>query len=167
MITELSRLEHLLFKPFGWTISNILEDHECSEYYGYNFETSEHRIKFRKSKITPKKVGQFVTLWKRNSAKQTEPFHEKDNYDFYIIAIEQEGKFGCFLFPKNILCQQQILTTDKQEGKRGFRVYADWDVPTNKQAEKTRKWQIEYFIDLTKPEKSRIEKFNLILLGKI
>jgi hypothetical protein len=167
MIAELNRIEDSLLKINGWKISNITEDNECLDYSGYNFEINGCNVKFRKAKITPKKIGQFVTLWKRNAKQQTEPFHENDNYDFYIIATEQEQQFGLFLFPKNILIKQQVLTTNQQEGKRGFRVYADWDLPANKQAEKTKKWQTEYFIDLTKSNKSTIEKFNSILLSKV
>jgi hypothetical protein len=38
----------------------------------------------------------FVTLWKRNIENETEPFDENDNFDFYIIATEQENRFGFF-----------------------------------------------------------------------
>ena len=105
-------------------------------------------FKFRKAKITPKKVGQFVTLWKRNADKQTEPFDENDLVDYYIIATEDDSKLGFYIFSKSVLIEKNILSTQNKEGKRGFRVYPDWVKPENKQAEKTQNWQQNYFIEI-------------------
>lgn len=93
----------------------VVLDNESEEYYGCNFQMNQLNFKFRKSKITPKKVGQFVTLWKRNNENQTAPFHENDNFDYYLIASEQENKLGFFLFTKIVLIEKQILSTDKKE----------------------------------------------------
>ena len=71
-------------------------------------------------------------------------------------------KFGFFIFSQKILSENQILTTEKG-GKRGFRFYPDWDVPENKQAEKTKKWQSKYFIDLTNLKDVNSEKFTSII----
>lgn len=120
-------------------------------------------LKFRKAKITPKKVGQFVTLWRRNANKQTEPFNETDNFDFYIITVDEEGKFGFFIFPKSVLIERQILTTSQKEGKRGFRVYPDWTKTENKQAEETQIWQTKYFINLATNKQKNIEKLREII----
>lgn len=109
------------------------------------------------------KTGQFVTLWKRNNKKQTEPFSLDDGFDFYMIATEQQHRFGFFLFPKYILGEKQILATNNKEGKRGFRVYADWDMVENRQAEKTKAWQAGYFIDVTNTGNINHEKFNSII----
>jgi len=163
MIKEVNQIENSILKSIGLKISDMKSDNECVEYYGLNFQIRNLNIKFRKAKITPRKTGQFVTLWKRNVIGKTEPFNSNDNFDFYIIATEQENKFGFFLFPKQILIEKQILTNNSKEGKRGFRIYADWDIPNNKQAEKTQKWQTEYFIDFTNDENKSIEKFELII----
>lgn len=144
-------------------MTNITQDQECEEYSGFNFQINQINLKFRKAKITPKKVGQFVTLWRRNSEKQTEPFNETDNFDFYIIVVEQEKRFGFFIFPKNVLIERQILTSNQKEGKRGFRVYPNWTKTENKQAEKTQVWQTNYFINLTNNEQKNIEKLNAII----
>ncbi|MDF2552316.1 MAG: hypothetical protein K0R77_1591 [Chryseobacterium sp.] len=162
MITELGQLQNLVFSKLSLIISNLLQDPECEEYFGHSFRLDHSSIKFRKAKITPKKIGQFVTLWKRNlSSKQTEPFTFEDPFDFYIIACENNEKFGFFFFPKNIMSQKQILTTVSREGKRGFRVYPDWDFPQNKQATKTQTWQKNFFIDFS--DENYLEKFKTIL----
>ena len=163
MINELQKIETLLFNQIPLKISNIMEDKEAKEYYGYDFQTGKLNIKFRKAKITPKKVGQFVTLWKRNTQNTTEPFQESDVFDFYIIAVEENEKYGFFLFPKNELIKRNILTTASKTGKRGFRVYPSWIKPTNKQAEKTQLWQTIYFLDFTKHDTENTAKINTII----
>ena len=163
MVEELSRIENLILKLNRQKITNQVVDQECEEYLGLNFNIDQLSIKFRKAKITPKKTGQFVTLWKRDSEDQTTPFNVNDNFDFYIIAAKQGNNFGFFLFPKSVLSQNKILTNGKSEGKRGFRIYPDWTKPGSKQAEKTKSWQTKYFIDLTNNESKSVEKFNFIL----
>ncbi len=58
------------------------------------------KIITRNSKITPKKVGQFVTFWKRNEKGITQPYRENDRIDFYVITARTENNFGQFVFPK-------------------------------------------------------------------
>ncbi|STD53382.1 MepB family protein [Empedobacter falsenii] len=158
MIEIIQQFENLVLKPMNLSISKLEKDAECDEYIGYNFNVKELSIKFRKAKITPKKVGQFVTLWKRNSAKQTEPFDENDGFDDYIIAAEDDSKLGFYIFPKSILIEKHILTSAKKEGKRGFRVYPNWVKPENKQAEKTQNWQQDYFVEVNNQQ---IDKKNV------
>ena len=148
MIKIIQQFEEIALKPLQLSISNLEKDLECDEYFGYNFESNQLSFKFRKAKITPKKVGQFVTLWKRNVIKQTEPFSENDVFDYYIIATEEDSKLGFYIFPKAILIEKNILTSAKKEGKRGFRVYPNWVKPENKQAEKTQNWQQNYFVEV-------------------
>ena len=124
MITILSLLDEVILKPNHFAISNIEKDAECEEYLGFNFNINHLSVKFRKAKITPKKVGQFVTLWKRNTSKQTDPFDENDLFDFYIIATEDDKKNGYFIFSKSFclfsskisllaFCQSFPLSDDK------------------------------------------------------
>lgn len=165
MIRELSQIESLVFKNLQLTILNIKIDLECEEYLGYNFSLGHFKIKFRKAKITPTKNGQFVTLWKRNSNGKTESFTFSDDFDFYIIFAEQENNSGFFIFPRKILAEKQIIS-DQKEGKRGFRVYPNWDRPESKQAEKTKNWQTKFFIDFTKDNETIIDTLKNILQKK-
>ncbi|AQX06838.1 hypothetical protein BAX97_04420 [Elizabethkingia meningoseptica] len=148
MVHELQNLEDSILKNIEFSISDVIPDAECEEYSGYNFKLHHLNIKFRKAKVTPKKNGLFVTLWKRNPDGNTEAFHYTDSFDFYIIAAGHHNRQGYFIFPANVLANKQILTTETKEGKRGFRVYPDWDTPQSTQAEKTQKWQSEYFINI-------------------
>ena len=162
MTTLLEKLQTLLFSNLGLVISNLHQEQESKEYFGCNFQINSFQIKFRKAKVTPTKVGQFVTLWKRNLiSKETEPFTSTDSSDFYFILTETSENFGFFFFTKDILIKNQILGTDLKEGKRGFRVYPNWDIPQNKQATKTQNWQSQFFIDFA--DENYIEKFESIL----
>ena len=162
MTTLLEKLQTLLFLNLGLVISNLNEEQESKEYFGCNFQLNSFQIKFRKAKVTPTKVGQFVTLWKRDPiSKETEPFTSEDTSDLYLILTETSENFGFFLFTKDVLIKNQILSTNLKDGKRGFRVYPNWDIPQNKQATKTQNWQNQFFIDFA--DENYVEKFESIL----
>jgi hypothetical protein len=120
---------------------------EAKEYKGCSYELDGIKIIERTAKITPTKIGQFVTCWKRNAERITEPYKDSDDFDFFYIKVRNNEKKGVFKFPKEALIQNGILSTEKKDGKRGFRVYPIWDKPTSKQAIKTQIWQLEYFIN--------------------
>ena len=161
MLEEIIKIESLIFRSYGFRIVNVTEDKECRDYYGFNFRLGSQHIKFRKAKLTPKKIGQFVTLWKRDLNGRTMPYDLDDEFDFHIILTEYAHQHGYFVFPKEILARMGILTSCLREGKRGFRVYPEWDVPINSQCLKTKEWQKEYFIEIHNEEKA-IEKLQRI-----
>ncbi len=162
MIKEIKKLNNLIFEPLNLQISNILPDLECEEYFGFNFKINHINIKFRKSKLTPKKIGQFVTFWKRDSNEKTIPFDINDDFDFYIISLEENNNSGFFIFPKTILEKENVISSEQTTGKRGFRIYADWHFPNSKQAEKTKLWQTQFFINYSGFENKISEKFKNI-----
>lgn len=122
---------------------------ESGAYGACTFLLENRKIISRNANITPKKIGAFATFWKRKSQGEViEPFHESDDFDFFVVNCENENSLGQFVFPKSILIQKGIVSTSKKEGKRAFRVYPSWDVPQNKQAQQAQKWQLRYFIRL-------------------
>jgi len=161
MVEEIVEIESLIFRTYGSRIVNVIKDKECIDYLGYNFQLGNQQVKFRKAKLTPKKIGQFVTLWKRNDDGQTVPFSVDNDFDFYIIMTTNAHQSGFFVFPKEILAGMGILSAYNREGKRGFRVYPEWDVPVSNQGLRTKKWQGEYFIEINN-EKKTIEKLQKI-----
>ena len=56
---------------------------------------------------------------------------------------------GLFIFPKSKLIKEGIMASSNKSGKRGFRVYSTWDIPTSKQAIRAQQWQIKFFSDIT------------------
>ncbi len=167
MTKDLQLIETLLIETKGSSINKLAADRESKDYSAYSFQIGNLNIQYRKAKITPKKTGQFVTLWKRNTEKKPTPFTINDPFDFYIIITEQENHSGFFLFPKEILNQKHILQNTHTKGKLGFRVYPPWAKTENRQAEKTKEWQRYYFIDLTINKTKNTERFISLLNGVV
>ena len=148
MDNNLDQIKFEVYEKCGLKISKFQTETESKEYNACRFELNGLKIISRNSKITPKKVGQFVTFWKRNGNGPIEPFEEKDQIDFYVVNVRTENEFGQFVFPKSVLIKKGIISTDKKEGKRAFRVYSSWDNANNKQAERTQKWQLDFFYEI-------------------
>lgn len=136
------------FKHAGLNISKVVFELESKEYRACSFQLDEKQVIYRQAKVTPKKTGQFVTLWKRVKVGPIKPFNSSDNFDLVIISVQSENKIGQFVFPKQALIDKGIITHLKKEGKRGFRVYPPWDHTNSPQARKTQKWQLEFFLDI-------------------
>lgn len=133
---------------------------ESADYNAYNFLLNNNQICYRTAKITPTKTGQFVTLWKRNKVGIIEPFDFSDTIDFVIVSVRKDDLLGQFIFPKNILLEKGIFSTIIKEGKRATRVYPPWDETTNKQAQKTQQWQLDYFYKIA-PD-ADLDKFKAL-----
>jgi hypothetical protein len=157
---DLLTSQKLLYEPSGLSIEHLIKEAESDEYAAYEFTLDNRRIKFRAAKITPTKVGQFVTLWKRIGKGPIMPFDEADPIDYFIISVRSGELFGQFVFPKEVLISKSIVTQGDREGKRAIRVYPPWDVTDSPQAKKTQSWQSSYFIEI-KPNQAEscIRKF--------
>jgi len=134
------------YNHLGYEIENYQKEAESQEYRAATFELNQLKIIHRLAKITPTKTGQFVTIWKRNEQGITIPFDTSDDFDLLIISVQNGDLYGQFIFPKNILMAQKIITYNTITGKRGIRVYPPWDTVTSKQALKTQLWQKQYFL---------------------
>jgi hypothetical protein len=152
----------LVFNPCGYELTNPVPEKESKDYGAYQFKLNTLKILFRVAKTTPTKVGQFVTLWKRIAKGPIQPFDLSDAIDFFIINTRNGDYFGQFVFPKSVFIQQGILTTDLKEGKRALRVYPPWDITTNKQAQKTQKWQLDYFLEIPLDKPINLEQAKLL-----
>lgn len=152
----------LVYDKCGFNFSDLIVEDESQEYGACTFRLNGLKIKFRISKITPAKPGQFVTIWKRNQEGITQPFDLTDEIDFVIVSSQTRDNFGQFIFPKSVLLYQGIMAGNDNEGKRGIRVYPPWDIVKNKQAEKTKLWQTKYFLTINKGD-----NLNLNLAKKL
>ena len=137
-----------VYDKCGFNCTLPKAEDESVEYGAYTFTINGKFVKYRVSKITPTKTGQFVTIWKRNANGPIEPFELSDDLDLVVISTRKENYFGQFIFPKSILIDKKIISGNYSEGKRGIRVYPPWDIATNKQAQKTQQWQLEYFLEI-------------------
>ena len=153
-----------VYSPCGLKVSNLVQDKESKEYEASSFQLNALYVVARKAKITPKKIGQFVTLWKRNTDGETAPYEEFDKADLFVINAQEGPHIGQFVFPKAALMDKGIVSHNKKEGKRGFRVYPPWSQPTNKTAQSTQKWQLEYFLDIGQHLKTDLAKAKALYL---
>jgi hypothetical protein len=145
---ELKEVQNRVYDSLGLQCSQPVMEPESSEYGACGFELNRLSVKFRVAKITPTKIGQFVTLWKRIEKGPIQPYDSSDSVDFFIINTRNGDQFGQFVFPKSVLCQQDVFSINSIGGKRAIRVYPPWDVAVNRQAQKTQKWQLEYFLEI-------------------
>ncbi|WP_316839220.1 MepB family protein [Pedobacter gandavensis] len=140
--------KELLYGKCGFDRNHSKLIAESKDYGAGFFELNGKRIQHRISKITPKKTGQFVAIWKRNKEGITAPYDCSDDLDFLIITSGTEKQSGQFVFPKSVLEAKGIISKNGKGGKRGIRVYPPWDKATNKQAMETQKWQVKYFLSI-------------------
>ncbi len=141
-------IQSKIYEPCALVITNYKVEKEGAAYEACRFTLNNSYVICRTAKITPKKIGQFVTFWKRNTEGVTEPFSETDAFDFYVINVSKDEQFGQFVIPKAVGVAKGLVSTVTKEGKRGFRVYPPWDLPTNNQAKRTQSWQLDYFVSL-------------------
>lgn len=164
LFNEVSSLESKHYGNCEFNISNVVLQHENKAYNACSFLLNEHKIIYRKSKITPTKIGQFVTFWKRSEAGPIEPYHGNDDFNFFVINCQNDTNFGQFIFPKSILIEKGFISTSNKDGKRGFRVYPNWETTTSQLAQKTQAWQKNYFIELS--ENMDLSPFKKLYLNK-
>lgn len=102
---------------------------------------------FRIGKRTPKKLGWFVTCYKRLPSGVIAPYDDKDLLQCLIVEVvdKETNRCGKFTFTKAVLIENGIMTAAKKEGKRGFRLYSPWCATQNKTACATQKWQSNCF----------------------
>lgn len=146
---DLLLAEDLVYKPSGLVLQDLKVEDESVDYGASEFTVNNHSIKFRVGKITPTKVGQFVTFWKRIGKGPILPYEITDSFDFLVVSVRAGNHFGQFIFPKAMLCEKGIVSCNGKEGKRAMRIYPLWDKAESSQAKKTQAWQLQYFINFS------------------
>ena len=140
--------QELAYEPSGFAYHNLIKEAESAEYGASTFEMNNRHIKFRIGKITPTKIGQFVTLWKRIEDGVIQPHDLADPVDLFVVSVRNEEKFGQFVFPKLILFEKGFISNQSKGGRRAMRIYPPWDIPDSQQAKKTQAWQLAYFLEI-------------------
>ncbi|MGC1181501.1 MepB family protein [Legionella sp.] len=85
MHQELVEIQNRVYSPLRFKYSQPAIEPESAEYCAYSFELNNFFVRFRVAKITPTKIGQFVTLWKRFKKGPIKPYDNTDSVDFFII----------------------------------------------------------------------------------
>ncbi|WP_373694088.1 MepB family protein [Bacillus pseudomycoides] len=154
----IENLGNIVYKLNNLVITNLKEEKQNSEYSGWTFQLNNKTIRFRVSKITPNKIGQFVSFWEKNENMQNQAFFYDSAPDLLVITCIDDNKLGQFIFPKEILLKEKILKTQSQKGKMAMRIYPIWDNPVSNQAKKSQMWQLQYFVNLSDTNNLSIDK---------
>lgn len=160
--SDLLLSKEIVFDKAELQLTSLQKESESQEYSAYRFLLNNKKICYRAAKITPTKTGQFVTLWKRNQTGIIAPFDYSDDIDFVIVMVRKDQNWGQFIFPKKTLLEKGIFSTQNKEGIRATRVYPPWDETTSKQAQKTQKWQLDYFYHFTDQDKIDLDEIRKI-----
>ncbi|MEV4742962.1 MepB family protein [Streptomyces sp. NPDC049555] len=145
---DLLAAKTLVYDPSGFACSRPVLEPESAEYAAHGLTIDGLSVRFRVARTTPTKVGQFVTVWQRSAQGPIRPFDAGDGVDLFVISSRDSGRFGQFVFPREVLCERGIVSRNGSGGKRGFRVYPPWVTTTNRQAHATQAWQVKYFLPL-------------------
>ncbi|GAU71559.1 hypothetical protein SSP35_49_00040 [Streptomyces sp. NBRC 110611] len=137
-----------VYDPSGFACSPPAPEPESAEYAACAFTLDDRSVRFRVAKTTPTKAGQFVTLWQRSEQGPIRPFDADDGVDLFVISSRDDDGFGQFVFPREVLCERNIVSRNGHGGKRGFRVYPPWVTTTSRQARSTQAWQVNHFLTL-------------------
>ena len=169
--TVLEYLSKAIYEPNQLIVRSIEEENQNSEYAAGKFvlstTTINKTVRLRVAKITPTKIGQFVTFWEKDENGTNQAFKYKEAPDLLVItAFKDNNTFGQFIFPKNILLKKDIFKTDSTKGKMGMRVYPSWDAPVSKTALATQHWQLNYFF-YTSIETNNIETSSMTKILKL
>ncbi|SEM06543.1 MepB family protein [Rhodococcus maanshanensis] len=145
---DLLAAKALLYDPCGLACSAPVPELEGAAYGAYELTVDGRPIRFRVAKTTPKKAGQFVTLWTRSAQGPIAPFDVDDAVELFVVSARDGDRFGQFVFPKRVLADRGVLSRDGAGGKRAIRVYPPWAATTSRQARGTQAWQLDHFLPI-------------------
>ena len=128
------------------SVADVSAEIDNTEYGAAVARIGSRRVRFRVGRVTPRKVGLFVAVWRRSATGSTEPF-PADDVDHLVILAREGQQGGQFVFPRSALQRHGIVSVANQGGKRGFRVYPPWSRTDNTQAVRTQAWQGAFFLN--------------------
>ncbi|MEH7041844.1 MepB family protein, partial [Bacillus pseudomycoides] len=88
----IENLDNIVYKLNNLVITNLKEEKQNSEYSGWTFQLNNKTIRFRVSKITPNKIGQFVSFWEKNENMQNQAFFYDSAPDLLVITCIDDNK---------------------------------------------------------------------------
>lgn len=188
-------LESLLvegFIPAGYKITKeVTLDplSESSKYAGLVFSIDEKKIVYRKGKVTTDRPGAFLAIWQRPfvDSLNNKPIALKSNdLDYLFVQVAShpsvkakqgsvnKGLHGMFIFPIALLLEKGIVSSTKNKGKTGFRVFPPWSQNRgesgtkvfSESGKKTQRWQLPYFVDIDENGLIKSEQLDKILSHK-
>lgn len=130
----INTFKSILNIPEEYAIKNKIDSPYKNDYNSCELEIKNHKIIYRTAKITPKKPGAFVAIWKKDTSNKNIPFSIEDDFTHMVIYIEEQNNKGVFIFTKQDLTDLGIISHPTCKGKMGVRLYPIWCKNLNKQA---------------------------------
>ncbi|SCA64129.1 hypothetical protein SCG7086_CE_00030 [Chlamydiales bacterium SCGC AG-110-P3] len=84
----------IVYRPNELVVSDLVYDLESKKYGACSFILNSKVVVFRVARITPKKIGQFVTLWKRAESGPIRPYDLTDSADLFVVSNQQKDCHG-------------------------------------------------------------------------
>jgi hypothetical protein len=136
------------YEPAGLVLTDRpRREAESAEYRACRFGLDGHQVAFRVARTTPTKIGQFVTIWKREAPDaEIAPLDAADGVALVIVSVADAGHRGQFVFNRQALIEHGVFSVYGKGGKRALRVYPPWSKPIAKDAMRTQQWQLRYFL---------------------
>ena len=138
-----------LLKNYFPTAKLINEEYQNQEYEGILFQDDQYSYRSRLAKKTEKKVGYFVVFWEKDPTNKNRAYSYEQAPDFTLVWVVDDQHLGYFRFPKQLLKEKKILRDSRQPGKMAIRVYPTWSTSLNPTAQRTQRWQLDYFVEVT------------------
>lgn len=143
------------YEPAGLKLTELRRELESEEYGACRFGLAGREVAFRVARTTPTKIGQFVTIWKRETADaEIAPLDAADGVDFVVISAANAEHRGQFIFDRHTLVARGVFSMDGQGGKRAIRVYPPWSKPIARDAVRTQQWQLRHFLSFAERDSS-------------
>ena len=142
------------FRAHGLAVSEPQAEAESLDYGAHTLAVNGQKAAFRIARTTPKKAGQFVTLWQRTTPDgggPIRPFDSSDGVGLFVVSVSGKEGFGHFVFPLETLIARGVVSRGFVGGKRALRVYPPWSAPANRTAQATQQWQLEFYRSLPHP----------------
>ncbi|MGV8830519.1 MAG: MepB family protein [Devosia sp.] len=139
-----------VYLPAGLVLDESpIQEAESSEYDAMRLRLNGAIVVYRTAKVTPTKIGQFVTIWKRpHPAGPIAPLDSSDGVALVIVRVSDGLQAGQFVFDRATLLRRGVMSKAGVGGKRAIRVYPPWSLPVAPQAILTQQWQLQHFLPL-------------------
>ena len=142
-------MQKKIFEPLGILYSTPLVNTYEHTHRSFTTIINNKRCIISLAEKTAKKTGFFVTFWKKDHNNKSLPYDTKDPLDVLIIIAEEDVHYGVLILSRELLTQKKIVSSASAPGKRGFRIYTDWNRPESRHARITQQWQSQYFLNLS------------------
>ena len=147
MHADLLAAKAFVFDPGGFVCSQPVAEAESADYGAFGFALDGQAVRFRAAKITPTKVGQFVTVWKRSGGGPIRPLTPRTASTSSSSAFATGSTSDSSSSRERSSANGTSCRGTVRAGN-GRSAYPPWVTTTNRRARSTQAWQVNYFLQI-------------------